>query len=173
MGFTLIYLHVCPEKNLSAILIQSHPVAQKFKNDPYTTTLGGFSKVTNYIFDAFRGPDMALRQRPAEEVADLISEAIPGLEVNQQEEPGFEVITRVSLPMHTRWQYGGSVRHVINGAYHSVSVTEYISMWKCKRLVNLCSAPPLNVQVPHFTHLREHLKGASMGRKAAFNYKAN
>uniref|UniRef100_A0A8C8CXK2 TBC1 domain family member 15 n=1 Tax=Oncorhynchus tshawytscha TaxID=74940 RepID=A0A8C8CXK2_ONCTS len=38
------------------------------KKDPYVTTLGGFSKVTNYIFDAFR-----------------------------EEEPGFEVITRMDL----------------------------------------------------------------------------
>ncbi|XP_048865269.1 TBC1 domain family member 15 isoform X1 [Brienomyrus brachyistius] len=80
-------------------------LVQKFKNDPYTTTLGGFSKVTNYIFDAFRGPEMAHRQRPAEEVADLISEAMPGLEVNQQEEPGFEVITRIDLgPRPAVWR---------------------------------------------------------------------
>uniref|UniRef100_A0AAY4BNK5 TBC1 domain family member 15 n=1 Tax=Denticeps clupeoides TaxID=299321 RepID=A0AAY4BNK5_9TELE len=44
---------------------------QKFRKDPYTTTLGGFSKVTNYLFDAFR---------------DMLTE-----------EPGFEVITRVDL----------------------------------------------------------------------------
>ncbi|KAL4641469.1 TBC1 domain family member 15 isoform X2 [Arapaima gigas] len=72
-------------------------LVQKFKIDPYTTTLGGFSKVTNYIFDAFRGPDLVPQQRPAEEVAHLLSEVIPGLEVNQQEEPGFEVITRIDL----------------------------------------------------------------------------
>ncbi|KAG7454695.1 hypothetical protein MATL_G00262450 [Megalops atlanticus] len=72
-------------------------LVQKFKKDPYTTTLGGFSKVTNYIFDAFRGPDLEHQQRPAEEVADLLSEVIPGLEINQQEEPGFEVITRIDL----------------------------------------------------------------------------
>ncbi|ROL43328.1 TBC1 domain family member 15 [Anabarilius grahami] len=67
---------------------------QKFKKDPYTTTLGGFSKVTNYLFDAFRVPELECQQRPAEEVADLLGELIPGLEINQQEEPGFEVITR-------------------------------------------------------------------------------
>ncbi|KAL0167936.1 hypothetical protein M9458_036158, partial [Cirrhinus mrigala] len=66
----------------------------KFKKDPYTTTLGGFSKVTNYLFDAFRAPELECQQRPAEEVADLLGELIPGLEINQQEEPGFEVITR-------------------------------------------------------------------------------
>lgn len=58
-------------------------------------TLGSFSKVTNYIFEAFRGSEEQ-HQRPPEEVADLLGEVIPGLEINQQEEPGFEVITRVS-----------------------------------------------------------------------------
>uniref|UniRef100_A0A8C2Q292 TBC1 domain family member 15 n=1 Tax=Cyprinus carpio TaxID=7962 RepID=A0A8C2Q292_CYPCA len=74
----------------------------KFKKDPYTTTLGGFSKVTNYLFDAFRAPELECHQRPAEEVADLLGELIPGLEINQQEEPGFEVITRVSLDLGPR-----------------------------------------------------------------------
>uniref|UniRef100_A0A8C2JZA5 TBC1 domain family, member 15 n=1 Tax=Cyprinus carpio TaxID=7962 RepID=A0A8C2JZA5_CYPCA len=44
---------------------------QKFKKDPYTTTLGGFSKVTNYLFDAFRAPELECHQRPAEEVVFL------------------------------------------------------------------------------------------------------
>lgn len=70
---------------------------QKFRKDPYVTTLGGFSKVTNYIFDALRGSEEQ-HQRPPEEVADLLGEVIPGLEINQQEEPGFEVITRVRAP---------------------------------------------------------------------------
>uniref|UniRef100_A0A8P4GLR9 TBC1 domain family member 15 n=1 Tax=Dicentrarchus labrax TaxID=13489 RepID=A0A8P4GLR9_DICLA len=64
--------------------------------DPYVTTLGGFSKVTNYIYDAFRGTEEQ-HQRPPEEVADVLGEVIPGLEINQQEEPGFEVITRIDL----------------------------------------------------------------------------
>ncbi|XP_011605983.2 TBC1 domain family member 15 [Takifugu rubripes] len=68
----------------------------KLKKDPYVTTLGGFSKVTNYIFDAFRGSEEQ-HQRPPEEVADLLGEVIPGLEINQLEEPGFEVITRIDL----------------------------------------------------------------------------
>ncbi len=72
---------------------------QKFQKDPYTATLGGFSKVTNYLFDAFRAPELECHQRPAEEVADLLGELIPGLEINQQEEPGFEVITRVSTDL--------------------------------------------------------------------------
>uniref|UniRef100_A0A671LZ42 TBC1 domain family member 15 n=1 Tax=Sinocyclocheilus anshuiensis TaxID=1608454 RepID=A0A671LZ42_9TELE len=75
----------------------NYGLVQKFKKDPYTTTLGGFSKVTNYLFDAFRVPELECQQRPAEEVADLLGELIPGLEINQQEEPGFEVITRLDL----------------------------------------------------------------------------
>uniref|UniRef100_A0A8C4DM70 TBC1 domain family member 15 n=1 Tax=Dicentrarchus labrax TaxID=13489 RepID=A0A8C4DM70_DICLA len=71
-------------------------LVQKFRKDPYVTTLGGFSKVTNYIYDAFRGTEEQ-HQRPPEEVADVLGEVIPGLEINQQEEPGFEVITRIDL----------------------------------------------------------------------------
>ncbi|XP_071187830.1 TBC1 domain family member 15-like [Salvelinus alpinus] len=70
----------------------------RFSQDPVTTTLGGFSKVTNYLFDAFRGPDTELlQQRPVGEVADLLNESIPGLDINQLEEPGFEVITKIDL----------------------------------------------------------------------------
>ncbi|XP_008309425.1 TBC1 domain family member 15 [Cynoglossus semilaevis] len=69
---------------------------QKLRKDPYVATLGSFSKVTNYIFEAFRGSEEQ-HQRPPEEVADLLGEVIPGLEINQQEEPGFEVITRIDL----------------------------------------------------------------------------
>ncbi|XP_028285886.1 TBC1 domain family member 15 [Parambassis ranga] len=71
-------------------------LVHKLRRDPYVTTLGSFSKVTNYIFDALRGTEEQ-RQRPPEEVADLLGEVIPGLEINQQEEPGFEVITRIDL----------------------------------------------------------------------------
>ncbi|XP_047452999.1 TBC1 domain family member 15 [Mugil cephalus] len=89
-------------------------LVHKLRRDPYVTTLGGFSKVTNYIFDALRGteeqqqrppeevaylrpPEEGAYLRPPEEGADLLGEVIPGLEINQQEEPGFEVITRVDL----------------------------------------------------------------------------
>lgn len=57
----------------------------------------GFSKVTNYIFDSLRGSDPSTHQRPPSEMADFLSDAIPGLKINQQEEPGFEVITRIDL----------------------------------------------------------------------------
>ncbi|KAK1169231.1 TBC1 domain family member 15-like [Acipenser oxyrinchus oxyrinchus] len=72
-------------------------LVQKFRKDPYTTTMGGFSKVTNYLYDAFRGADVEHQQRPAAEMADILNEVIPGLEINHQEEPGFEVIKRIDL----------------------------------------------------------------------------
>lgn len=33
-------------------------------------------------------------------MADFFNDTIPGLKINQQEEPGFEVITRVSLEIN-------------------------------------------------------------------------
>ncbi|XP_041651485.1 TBC1 domain family member 15 isoform X2 [Cheilinus undulatus] len=83
-------------------------LVHKFKKDPYVTTLGGFSKVTNYIFDAFKGTEEQ-HQRPPEEVADLLGEVIPGLEINQQEEPGFEVITRIDLGARPQVSRAGPV----------------------------------------------------------------
>uniref|UniRef100_A0A3B3Z830 TBC1 domain family member 15 n=1 Tax=Periophthalmus magnuspinnatus TaxID=409849 RepID=A0A3B3Z830_9GOBI len=74
----------------------NYSLVNKLKKDPYVTTLGGFSKVTNYLFDALRGTEEHT-QRPPEEMADLLGEVIPGLDINQQEEPGFEVITRIDL----------------------------------------------------------------------------
>ncbi|XP_062403517.1 TBC1 domain family member 15 isoform X1 [Sardina pilchardus] len=84
----------------------NYGLVQKLKKDPYTATLGGFSKVTNYIFDAFRAPELEQRDRPEEEVADILGEIIPGLEISQLEEPGFEVITRVDLGSRPEVQRG-------------------------------------------------------------------
>ncbi|XP_061223986.1 TBC1 domain family member 15 isoform X2 [Neopsephotus bourkii] len=75
----------------------SYGLLQKLKKDPYTVTMGRFSKVTNYIFDSFRSSDPSTQRRPPSEMADFLNDAIPGLKINQQEEPGFEVITRIDL----------------------------------------------------------------------------
>ncbi|KFP24887.1 TBC1 domain family member 15, partial [Colius striatus] len=75
----------------------SYGLLQKLKRDPYTVTMGRFSKVTNYIFDSFRSSDPSSQRRPPSEMADFLNDAIPGLKINQQEEPGFEVITRIDL----------------------------------------------------------------------------
>lgn len=69
---------------------------QKFINDPVTATMGGFSKVTNFLYDALLVPPES-SHRPAKDVADILSEDIPGIKVNSQEETGFEMVTTVSI----------------------------------------------------------------------------
>ncbi|XP_077194944.1 TBC1 domain family member 15 [Paroedura picta] len=106
------YVVLCESPNDRRILVNCQSISQSFENlldeptygliqklkkDPYTATMGGFSKVTNFIFDSLRGSDTSAQQRPPSEMADFISDAIPGLKINQQEEPGFEVITRIDL----------------------------------------------------------------------------
>ncbi|TRY89686.1 hypothetical protein DNTS_032315 [Danionella cerebrum] len=56
-----------------------------------------FSQSFENLFEDANFNFVQCDQRPAEEVADLVGELIPGLEINQQEEPGFEVITRLDL----------------------------------------------------------------------------
>lgn len=106
---------------------------QKFKKDPYVTTLGGFSKVTNYIYDAFRGTEEQ-HQRPPEEVADLLGEVIPVLDINQQEEPGFEVITRV------RGGGGGDVTFSLSDA-SAKSSNSNLCRCGCARQIDLGTRP--------------------------------
>ncbi|XP_060268430.1 TBC1 domain family member 15 isoform X6 [Ovis aries] len=94
-----ILLVNCQNKSLSQSFENlldepAYGIIQKIKKDPYTATMVGFSKVTNYIFDSLRGSDPSVHQRPPSEMADFLSDAIPGLKINQQEEPGFEVITK-------------------------------------------------------------------------------
>ncbi|NXG24364.1 TBC15 protein, partial [Grallaria varia] len=72
-------------------------ITQKMKDDPYTRTMGKFSKVANFIFDSFRLSDPSNQRRPPSEMADFINDTLPELKINQQEEPGFEVITRIDL----------------------------------------------------------------------------
>lgn len=63
--------------------------------DPYTTTMGGFSKVTNFLRDVLMQdmPD----QEPAEKVKEILNEDIPGMEINNQDEPGFELVSKVCI----------------------------------------------------------------------------
>ncbi|XP_071279517.1 TBC1 domain family member 15 isoform X2 [Agelaius tricolor] len=72
----------------------SYGLLQKWKKDPYIVTMGKFSKVTNYIVGTLRSSDQSNQRRPPSEMADFFNDTIPGLKINQQEEPGFEVITR-------------------------------------------------------------------------------
>ncbi|XP_050839907.1 TBC1 domain family member 15 isoform X3 [Serinus canaria] len=75
----------------------SYGLLQKWKKDPYVVTMGKFSKVTNYIVGSLRSSDQSNQRRPPSEMADFLNDTIPGLKINQQEEPGFEVITRIDL----------------------------------------------------------------------------
>ncbi|KAH0501914.1 TBC1 domain family member 15, partial [Microtus ochrogaster] len=86
-----------PHTNGGRSGVYTQMIDGKIKKDPYTATMVGFSKVTNYIFDSLRGSDPSTHQRPPSEMADFLSDAIPGLKINQQEELGFEVITRIDL----------------------------------------------------------------------------
>lgn len=70
---------------------------QKFLNDPFTSTLGGFSKVTNFFKDVLLQPE-TMSTRPKEEMAEVLNEDIAGMEINHQDEPGFELITKTKLP---------------------------------------------------------------------------
>lgn len=60
-------------------------------------------------------------------MADLLGEIIPGLEINQLEEPGFEVITRVrkGLNLHLLLQDLNPVQDV--QLYYSLPPR----LWKC------------------------------------------
>ena len=56
--------------------------------------MGSFSKVTNYLRDVLL-QDTNPTMRPKDEVAELLQEDIPGMEISHQDEPGFEVVTKV------------------------------------------------------------------------------
>ncbi|GAB1598615.1 TBC1 domain family member 15-like isoform X6 [Argonauta hians] len=75
----------------------SEHLVSKFIHDPYTTTLGGFSKVTSFFRDTLLQPSQ-LNSRPPDEMAAILNEDFNGMEINQQDEPGFEVITKTKLP---------------------------------------------------------------------------
>lgn len=71
---------------------------KKFMKDPYTTTMGGFSKVTNFLRDVLMTPDNNNLVRPQSEVAELLHDDIPGMEISHMDEPGFEMVTKTKLP---------------------------------------------------------------------------
>ncbi|XP_063783525.1 TBC1 domain family member 15 [Pseudophryne corroboree] len=97
-----ILLVNCYNRSLSQSFENLHEeptdsLLQKFKKDPYTATMVKFSKVTNFLADTIRGTDPSTRRRPPQEMADFLGDAIPDLKINQQEESGFEVITRIDV----------------------------------------------------------------------------
>ncbi|KAL3884053.1 hypothetical protein ACJMK2_030276 [Sinanodonta woodiana] len=69
----------------------------KFVRDPYTTTLGSFSRVTNFLRDTLLSNDTPVT-RPHEEMAELLQDDLSGVEISTHDEPGFEVVTKTKLP---------------------------------------------------------------------------
>uniref|UniRef100_A0A7N8X137 TBC1 domain family, member 17 n=1 Tax=Mastacembelus armatus TaxID=205130 RepID=A0A7N8X137_9TELE len=59
-------------------------LVSRFIHDPYATTFGGFSKVTNFFKDALRPPESPIHSRTAQD---------PNVPPQSDEEPGFELIT--------------------------------------------------------------------------------
>uniref|UniRef100_A0A4W6CFV3 TBC1 domain family, member 17 n=1 Tax=Lates calcarifer TaxID=8187 RepID=A0A4W6CFV3_LATCA len=59
-------------------------LVSRFIQDPYATTFGGFSKVTNFFRAALRPPESPAHSRTAQD---------PNLPPQSDEEPGFELIT--------------------------------------------------------------------------------
>ncbi|XP_074552112.1 TBC1 domain family member 17 isoform X1 [Halichoeres trimaculatus] len=61
-------------------------LVSRFIHDPYATTFGGFSKVTNFFKAALRPPDSPAHSRTSQD---------PSLPPQSDDEPGFELITCV------------------------------------------------------------------------------
>lgn len=80
-------------------------LVSNFIRDPYTTTMGSFSRVTNFLRDVLLQSENPL-SRPREEVAQILQDDLPGMEVNHQDEPGFEVVTKTKLPPRQQVQRG-------------------------------------------------------------------
>ncbi|XP_024128491.1 TBC1 domain family member 17 [Oryzias melastigma] len=59
-------------------------LVSRFIQDPYATTFGGFSKVTNFFRAAIRPPESSMHPRSAQD---------PSLPSQPDDEPGFELIT--------------------------------------------------------------------------------
>ena len=62
--------------------------------DPVSATMGGFSKVTNFLKDALLMPAI---HRPSDEYAELMPD-LEGLSVNLQAEQGYELISQSQVP---------------------------------------------------------------------------
>ncbi|XP_069565146.1 TBC1 domain family member 17 [Brachyistius frenatus] len=66
------------------LLDDGSDLVSRFIQDPYATTFGGFSKVTNFFRAALRPPDSPAHPRGPQD---------PSLPSQSDEEPGFELIT--------------------------------------------------------------------------------
>ncbi|XP_072164909.1 TBC1 domain family member 15-like [Diadema setosum] len=71
----------------------------KFVKDPVSMTMGGFSKVTNFLKDALLMPTNTMR--PADEYGELMPD-LEGLSVNLQAEQGYELISQSQIRLCPR-----------------------------------------------------------------------
>lgn len=70
-------------------------LVSKFIKDPYTTTMGSFSRVTNFLRDVLM---QAEEEEIPSRIPEELNEDIPGMEISNLDEPGFEVVTKTKLP---------------------------------------------------------------------------
>ena len=62
--------------------------------DPYTTTMGGFSRVTNFLRDVLM---QEVEDDLSSRIPEELNEDIPGMEISNLDEPGYEFVTKVGL----------------------------------------------------------------------------
>lgn len=67
-------------------------------HDPYTTALGGFSKVTNYLLEHVIYGNGTGSQAHDSNFSDILTENILNIKIDALEEPGYELITCIELP---------------------------------------------------------------------------
>uniref|UniRef100_A0A9J8AK46 TBC1 domain family member 15 n=1 Tax=Cyprinus carpio carpio TaxID=630221 RepID=A0A9J8AK46_CYPCA len=82
------YIRLAPHKQGAVNMPSDWSYLQRFIQDPYATTFGGFSKVTNFFRGALRHPESPLGNRSPQDAHFPHS---------ADEEPGFELITCVKL----------------------------------------------------------------------------
>ncbi|XP_038063442.1 TBC1 domain family member 15-like isoform X2 [Patiria miniata] len=80
-------------QSFTELKIMGETSANKFFKDPYTITLGGFSKVTNFLRDAVMTP---AANRPIDEYAELMSDLPSIFSVNSQAEQSYEMVVTES-----------------------------------------------------------------------------
>lgn len=104
-----LYLVIDPkvealEKSFSELDLfsESKPYILNVFHDPYTTAMGGFSKVTNYLLEHVIFGNGSDSHSPSPvRFSEMISENILNVNIDHFEEPGYEFITRIDLPPRT------------------------------------------------------------------------
>ncbi|XP_033643110.1 TBC1 domain family member 15-like isoform X1 [Asterias rubens] len=76
-------------QSFTELKIMGETSATKFFKDPYTATMGGFSKVTNFLRDTLTTPTAS---RPFDEYAELMADLPSILSVNSEAEQSYEMV---------------------------------------------------------------------------------